>query len=98
MLRDYSSTALSHISVLKSCLGDGVSGDGTCVGKGAVLRISLGNVMFFALMFLLTLGVTRKVKKASGTCVSHLKCSILLSLHKVSLVSELAAPCLTFPA
>ncbi|KAK9840265.1 hypothetical protein WJX74_006470 [Apatococcus lobatus] len=60
MLRDYSSKALSHVSVLKSCLGDGAAEDGTCVGKGAVLRISLGNVMFFAIMFLLTLGVTRK--------------------------------------
>ncbi|KAK9867400.1 hypothetical protein WJX84_004681 [Apatococcus fuscideae] len=60
MLRDYSYEALSKISVLRSCLGDGVSGDGTCVGKGAVLRISFGNVMFFALNLLLTLGMRKK--------------------------------------
>ncbi len=80
MLRDYSSKALAHIPVLKTCLGDGVSGDGTCVGKGAVLRISFGNVMFFAVMLLLTVGIKRKVLIRPDHALSH-----QIALHKHTL-------------
>ena len=33
---------------------------GRCLGKGAVLRVSFGNFLFFALHFVVLLGVTRR--------------------------------------
>eukprot|EP00891_Asterochloris_glomerata_P004622 jgi/Astpho2/4622/e_gw1.00067.172.1_t len=57
LLRDYSEQALKRIPELKKCYnpdGDAVT---SCAGKGAVLRISFGNFLFFAVHVLLTLGV-----------------------------------------
>ena len=51
VLRDYGGSAL-NFGAAKGCLAEGLCGD------LAVLRLSLGSLMFFALMLLLTLGVT----------------------------------------
>jgi len=53
VLRDYSAHIFKHIHGLSSCLdlanssGSGVFDSGACVGKGAVLRVSFGNFLFF---------------------------------------------------
>lgn len=59
LLRDYSEQALQHISQLRKCNAPDGTYENSCAGKGAVLRISFGNFMFFALHFILLIGVRR---------------------------------------
>ena len=54
VLRDYSDDIFKHIRGLDNCLnlanssgGGGIFDTGGCVGKGAVLRVSFGNFIFF---------------------------------------------------
>lgn len=63
LLRDYSEQALQHISQLRKCNGPDGTYENSCAGKGAVLRISFGNFIFFALHFVLLIGV-RKTTQA----------------------------------
>ncbi|KAK9810887.1 hypothetical protein WJX73_005440 [Symbiochloris irregularis] len=61
ILRDYSSNGLSYISGLSSCKSEATTeNQDRCYGKGAVLRLSFGNFLFFTVHFLALLGVTRK--------------------------------------
>lgn len=61
VLRDYGDEALDFPPVNK-CLANSTSNytdvNATCLGEAAVLRISFGNVCFFALQIFLLLGVT----------------------------------------
>ena len=59
LLRDYSEQALQHVSQLRKCNTDQGTYENSCAGKGAVLRISCGNFIFFALHFVFLLGVRR---------------------------------------
>ena len=59
LLRDYSEQALQHISQLRKCNAPDGSYENSCAGKGAVLRISFGNFIFFALHFVALLGVRK---------------------------------------
>ena len=63
LLRDYSEKALQHISQLRKCNTSDGTYENSCAGKGAVLRISFGNFIFFALHFVLLIGV-RKTTQA----------------------------------
>jgi hypothetical protein len=65
VFRDYSDKIFKDIKGLDKCLGIDeqdkyFSGVGACVGKGAVLRISFGTFLFFAVHFVTLIGVTRK--------------------------------------
>ena len=58
VLRDYSADIFKHIRGLDNCLslanssgGGGIFDTGGCVGKGAVLRISFGNFLFFGALY-----------------------------------------------
>jgi hypothetical protein len=59
LLRDYSRQALEHIPELRKCNAPDGTYENSCAGKGAVLRISFGNFLFFALHFILLIGVRR---------------------------------------
>ena len=63
LLRDYSEKALQHIPQLRKCNTPDGTYENSCAGKGAVLRISFGNFIFFALHFVLLIGV-RKTTQA----------------------------------
>ena len=59
--RDYSDKIFKNIKGLDKCLGYSpsdkyFSGVGACVGKGAVLRISFGTFLFFAVHFVALIG------------------------------------------
>ena len=72
VLRDYGAEALDFYPV-NGCLGHtsaaangtstSTSSGATCTGTAAVLRISFGNLLFFSLHLLLTLGVSRHSNK-----------------------------------
>ena len=57
LLRDYSQQALQHIPELRKCNTPDGTYENSCAGKGAVLRISFGNFLFFCLHFILLIGV-----------------------------------------
>ncbi|DBA86260.1 hypothetical protein WJX77_011720 [Trebouxia sp. C0004] len=59
LLRDYSHNALEHIPQLRKCNAPDGTYENSCAGKGAVLRISFGNFLFFALHFILLIRVRR---------------------------------------
>jgi len=66
LLRDYGYRVLRYAGPLASCTAAGAGGAAVpdaaiaaCVGKGAVLRLAWGGVLFFGAHALLTLGVTR---------------------------------------
>lgn len=61
VLRSYGSTFLRFIGPLAKCTaGDApATAEAACIGKGAVLRIAWGGVLFFGAHALLTAGVTR---------------------------------------
>lgn len=61
--RDYSDRIFKDVKWLDKCLGiqdeqnnTRFSGVGNCIGKGAVLRISFGTFLFFAVHFVLLIG------------------------------------------
>jgi Serine incorporator (Serinc) len=54
LLKDYAFKGLSHTGGLGSC--SDAAEPHSCVGNGAVLRISFGNFMFFALQCLILIG------------------------------------------
>ena len=65
LLRDYGARVLRYVGPLAACNkapGGGAAAEAVvaaCVGKGAVLRLGWGGVLFFGAHALLTLGVTR---------------------------------------
>ncbi|KAF3791169.1 Membrane protein [Nymphaea thermarum] len=61
IVRDYGRGLLSDLSKLKVC-----GGGGYCLGAEGVLRVSLGSVIFFFMMLLLTVG-TIKLDDPRGT-------------------------------
>ncbi|PSC71077.1 putative serine incorporator [Micractinium conductrix] len=62
VLRDYGAQWLD-ISPLNKCLEETSPPNPSCMGQEAVLRMAFGTFMFFALLLLLTLGVTSKSSK-----------------------------------
>ncbi|CAN6442157.1 unnamed protein product [Victoria cruziana] len=54
IIRDYGQDLLSDLKRLKVC-----GGGGYCLGTEGVLRVSLGSVIFFFMMLLLTVGTTK---------------------------------------
>jgi hypothetical protein len=63
LCRDYSDKIFKDFKWLDKCLGiqndKYFSGVGACIGKGAVLRISFGTFLFFAVHFVALLGELR---------------------------------------
>ena len=65
LLRDYGGRVLRYVGPLAACtqgaggLPASAAAEAACVGKGAVLRLAWGGVLFFGAHALLTLGVTR---------------------------------------
>ena len=65
VLRDYGTDALNYNPVNQGCLITNTTTsitqvDDNCLGQAAVIRIGFGNFIFFALQFLLLLGVTKQ--------------------------------------
>lgn len=77
LLRDYSQQALQHIPELRKCNTPEGTYENSCAGKGAVLRISFGNFLFFCLHFILLIGVRRttQARRLIHTGESPLSCS-----------------------
>lgn len=61
LLRDYGHRVLRYVGPLSQCVApDAPPGaEAACIGKGAVLRLGWGGVLFFGAHALLTAGVSR---------------------------------------
>lgn len=90
LLRDYSEKALQHISQLRKCNTPDGTYENSCAGKGAVLRISFGNFIFFALHFVLLIGV-RKTTQARRLIHTGMLPAFCISYWYVALADRYAS-------
>lgn len=93
LLRDYSQQALQHIPELRKCNSPDGTYENSCAGKGAVLRVSFGNFLFFCLHFILLIGVRRTTQARR---LIHTGTFLPTNLHMVMQPCRACSACIAF--